>query len=212
MIPKQLIIADHHEVMRSGLRSILGCHEGWEIIGEADNGKDAISLIVEKKPDVAILDDSLPLINGIEVTRTVKARGLPTEILIFTMDDSDALIRESFEAGARAFLLKSDAEGQLTSAVEALLVHNPFFTGVVCEKLLASYLSPSAGSSVALTSRERLVIQLISEGYSNKAISEELNLGVRTIEAIRASAMQKLSVKSTAALVRYAIRNQLVDL
>jgi DNA-binding NarL/FixJ family response regulator len=212
MIPKQIVIADHHEVMRSGLRSILGGHERWEIIGEADNGKDAISLIVEKTPDVAILDCSLPLINGIEVTRSVKARGLPTEILIFAMQDSDTLMRESFEAGARAFLLKSDAERQLISAVEALLAHNPFFTGVVCEKLLASYLSPGAGSSVALTSRERLVIQLISEGYSNKTISEELNLGVRTIEAIRASAMQKLSVKSTAALVRYAIRNQLVDL
>jgi DNA-binding NarL/FixJ family response regulator len=117
------------------------------------------------------------------------------------MHHSDALIRESLEAGARAFLLKSDAERQLTSAVEALLVHSPFFTGIVCEKMLASYLSPKAASPVALTSRECLVIQLISEGYSNKAMSKQLNLSLRAIETHRASAMQKLSIKSTAALV-----------
>jgi len=206
-----MLIADDHEVVRSGLRSILQAREGWEVVAEADNGKDAIALIVEKTPDVAIVDYSLPLINGIEVTRSVKARQLDTQILIFTMHDNDALVRESFKAGARAFLLKSEAKRQLTAAVEALIAHKPYFTGIVSEKMLASYLSTNAAPMVSLSPRERMVIQLISEGYSNKGMSKVLNLSVKTIETHRASAMHKLSVKSTAGLVRYAIKNMLIE-
>jgi DNA-binding NarL/FixJ family response regulator len=211
MAPKRILIADDHEVVRSGLRSILQAREDWEVVAEADNGKDAIALIVEKMPDVAIIDYSLPLINGVEVTRSVKARQLDTQILIFTMHDNDALVRESFKAGARAFLLKSEAKRQLTAAVEALLAHKPYFTGVVSEKMLASYLSTNAAPMVSLSPRERMVIQLISEGYSNKGMSKVLNLSVKTIETHRASAMHKLSVKSTAGLVRYAIKNMLIE-
>jgi DNA-binding NarL/FixJ family response regulator len=211
MAPKRILIADDHEVVRSGLRSILQAREGWEVVAEADNGKDAIALIVEKTPDVAIIDYSLPLINGVEVTRSVKARQLDTQILIFTMHDNDALVRESFKAGARAFLLKSEAKRQLTAAVEALIAHKPYFTGIVSEKMLASYLSTNAAPMVSLSPRERMVIQLISEGYSNKGMSKVLNLSVKTIETHRASAMHKLSVKSTAGLVRYAIKNMLIE-
>jgi DNA-binding NarL/FixJ family response regulator len=211
MAPKRILIADDHEVVRSGLRSILQAREGWEVVAEADNGKDAIALIIEKTPDVAIIDYSLPLINGVEVTRSVKARQLDTQILIFTMHDNDALVRESFKAGARAFLLKSEAKRQLTAAVEALIAHKPYFTGIVSEKMLASYLSTNAAPMVSLSPRERMVIQLISEGYSNKGMSKVLNLSVKTIETHRASAMHKLSVKSTAGLVRYAIKNMLIE-
>ena len=211
MPQKRILIADDHEVVRSGLRSILQAREGWEVVAEADNGKDAITLIVEKAPDVAIIDYSLPLINGVEVTRSIKARQLDTQILIFTMHDNDALVRESFRAGARAFLLKSEAKRQLTAAVEALLAHKPYFTGIVSEKMLASYLSTNSAPMVSLSPRERMVIQLISEGYSNKGMSKVLNLSVKTIETHRASAMHKLSVKSTAGLVRYAIKNMLIE-
>ncbi len=211
MAPKRILIADDHEVVRSGLRSILQTREGWEVVAEADNGKDAITLIAEKMPDVAIIDYSLPLINGVEVTRSVKARQLDTQILIFTMHDNDALVRESFKAGARAFLLKSEAKRQLTAAVEALLAHKPYFTGIVSEKMLASYLSTNAAPMVSLSPRERMVIQLISEGHSNKGMSKVLNLSVKTIETHRASAMRKLAVRSTAGLVRYAIKNMLIE-
>jgi len=211
MPQKRILIADDHEVVRSGLRSILQTREGWEVVAEADNGKDAITLIVEKTPDVAIIDYSIPLINGVEVTRSIKARQLDTQILIFTMHDNDALVRESFRAGARAFLLKSEAKRQLTAAVEALLAHKPYFTGIVSEKMLASYLSTNSAPMVSLSPRERMVIQLISEGYSNKGMSKVLNLSVKTIETHRASAMHKLSVKSTAGLVRYAIKNMLIE-
>jgi len=211
MPQKRILIADDHEVVRSGLRSILQTREGWEVVAEADNGKDAITLIVEKTPDVAIIDYSLPLINVVEVTRSIKGRQLDTQILIFTMHDNDALVRESFRAGARAFLLKSEAKRQLTAAVEALLAHKPYFTGIVSEKMLASYLSTNSAPMVSLSPRERMVIQLISEGYSNKGMSKVLNLSVKTIETHRASAMHKLSVKSTAGLVRYAIKNMLIE-
>lgn len=209
---KRIVIADDHEVVRSGLRSILESHDGWDVVGEAENGRDAINLILDKAPDVAIVDYSLPLINGVEVTRSVKARQLPTEVLIFTMHDSDELVKESFKAGAKAFLLKSDAKRLLVTAVESLVQHKPFFTGVVSEKMLANFLSTNeAAPKVAISPRERMVIQLISEGYSNKGMSKILNLSIKTIETHRASAMRKLEVNSTAGLVRYAIRNRLVE-
>jgi DNA-binding NarL/FixJ family response regulator len=208
---KSILIADDHEVVRSGLRAILESHEGWQVVAEAANGKEAIALAVEKSPDVAIVDYSLPLINGVEVTRNIKIRHVDTEVLIFTMHDSDALVREAFQAGARAFLLKSDAKQHLMAAVESLLNHRPFFTGNISEKMLASYLSLNDGPSVVLSPREKNVIQLISEGHSNKGMSRVLNLSVKTIETHRASAMRKLSVNSTAELVRYAIRNMLIE-
>lgn len=208
---KRIVIADDHEVVRSGLRSILEGHGGWDVVGEAENGKDAISLIMDETPDVAIVDYSLPLINGVEVTRSVKSRRLGTEILIFTMHDSDELVRESFKAGAKAFLLKSDARRLLVSAVESLVMHKPFFTGIVSEKMLASFLSTTEAPKAVISPRERMVIQLISEGYSNKGMSRVLNLSVKTIETHRAAAMRKLAVNSTAGLVRYAIRNRLVE-
>jgi DNA-binding NarL/FixJ family response regulator len=208
---KSILIADDHDVVRSGLRSILESHDGWEVVAEADNGKDAIALAVEKSPNVAIVDYSLPLINGIEVARNIKVRRVDTEVLIFTMHDSDMLVREAFQAGARAFLLKSDARQHLMAAVESLINHRPFFTGNISEKMLASYLSLNDGPKVVLSPREKNVIQLISEGYSNKGMSRVLNLSVKTIETHRASAMRKLSVNSTAELVRYAIRNMLIE-
>jgi DNA-binding NarL/FixJ family response regulator len=211
MTRKRILLADDHEVVRSGLRSLLQTHEGWNVVAEADNGKDAIALIVEQTPDVAIIDYLLPLINGVEVTRSVKARQLDTEILIFTMHDNDALVRESFRAGARGFLLKSEATPHLNAAVEALLAHKPYFTGIVSEKMLASYLSKNREPTESLSPRERMVIQLIAEGHTNKSMSKVLNLSVKTIETHRSSAMQKLSIKSTAGLVRYAIKNMLIE-
>jgi DNA-binding NarL/FixJ family response regulator len=211
MANKRILIADDHEIVRSGLRSILEAHEGWEVVAEAETGTDAIKLIVETSPDIAIVDYSLPLINGIEVTRTAKARQVHTHVLIFTMHDSDVLIRQSFQAGARAFLLKSEARQQLTAAVEALLAHKPYFAGTISDKKLESHFATSAAPLGSLTPRERMVIQLIAEGHSNKEMSRVLNLSVKTVETHRAAAMQKLSVKSTAHLVRYAVKNLLVE-
>jgi len=208
----RILIADDHEVVRSGLRAILEAHEGWEVVAEAEDGKDAVTKALGSKPDVAIIDYSLPVINGIEATRQIRARVPSAEILIFTMHDSDVLVGELLQAGARAYLLKSDARQYLVAAVESLVNHKPFFTGRVSEQLLKSYLTTSSlRGEGTLTPRERLVVQLISEGHSNKQIGTILNLSVKTIESHRATAMRKLNVTSTAAIVRYAIRNKIVE-
>ena len=208
----RILIADDHEVVRSGLRAILEAHAGWEVIAEATNGKEAVDKAIESKPDVAIIDYSLPLLNGVEATRQIHARLPKAEILIFTMHDSDALVGELLEAGARAYLLKSDAKQYLIAAVNALVNHRPFFTERVSEQLLESFLaSHHHKHNGALTPRERVIVQLIAEGHGNKEMGEILNLSVKTIETHRAAAMRKLNLKSTAALVRYAIRNRLVE-
>jgi DNA-binding NarL/FixJ family response regulator len=207
-----ILIADDHEVVRSGLRSILEGHAGWNVVAEAKDGKEAVTKTLETKPDVAIIDYALPIMNGIEATRQIRARAPKTEILIFTMHDSDAIVGQVLEAGARAFLLKSDAKQYLLAAVESLANHRPFFTGRLSEKLLEVFLSSQGHTPAAvLTPRERVVVQLIAEGHSNKKMSSILNVSVKTIETQRATAMRKLNVTSTAALVRYAIRNKLIE-
>jgi len=208
----RILIADDHEVVRSGLRAILEAHNGWEVVAEAENGKDAIAKAVESQPDVAIIDYSLPVMNGIEATRQIHARLPKAEILIFTMHDSDVLVGELLEAGARAYLLKSDAKQYLIAAVEALADHKPFFTGRISQQLLDAFLATHQGKAeAALSPRERVIVQLIAEGHSNREMSEILNLSVKTIETHRAAAMRKLNLRSTAALVRYAVRNRLVE-
>jgi DNA-binding NarL/FixJ family response regulator len=209
----RILIADDHEVVRSGLRSILETREGWLVVAEAADGKEAIAKAIETKPDVAIIDYSLPTMNGIEATRQIRARVPTAEVLIFTMHDSDILVGEVLQAGARAYLLKSEANQYLVSAVESLAHHKPFFTGKLSQQLLDVFLSAAQHGKpgMSLSPRERTVVQLIAEGYSNREMSEILNLSIKTIETHRAAVMRKLNVDSTAAIVRYAIRNKIVE-
>jgi DNA-binding NarL/FixJ family response regulator len=207
----RILIADDHDVIRSGLRSILEAHPNWKVVAEASDGKDAILKAIEAKPDVAVLDYSLPLVNGVEATRQIHARLPRTEILIFTMHDNEALINELLKAGARGYLLKSDANRDLVAAIEALEIHKPFFTAKVSEALLESFLRGTGELGTTLAHRERSVVQLIAEGHTNKQIAQLLNISVKTVEAHRANVMRKLDLSSSADLVRYAIRNKLVE-
>jgi DNA-binding NarL/FixJ family response regulator len=207
----RILIADDHEVVRSGLRSILEAQPRWEVVAEAADGKDAIRKAIELKPDVAVLDYALPLVNGVEATRQIRARVPTVEILIFTMHDNEKLIYDLLKAGARGYLLKSDAKHSLLAAIESLSVHRPFFTAKVSETLLESYLTKAGSAENVLSSRERGVIQLIAEGNSNKQIANILNISVKTVETHRAAAMRKLNLTSAAALVRYAIRNKIIE-
>ena len=158
-----------------------------------------------------VLDHALPLVNGVEATRQIRSRLPVAEVLIFTMHDTDSLIREALEAGARGFLLKSDARQFLVSAVESLAAHKPFFTGKVSEALLETYLSKGCTHEAVLTSREKAVVQLIAEGRTNKQIADLLSVSTKTVETHRAMALRKLNVDTTAALIRYAIRNNIVE-
>ena len=207
----RILIADDHEVVRSGLRKILEAQAGWEVVAEAGDGKDAITKAIETKPDVAVLDYSLPLVNGTEVARQIRARLPRTEILIFTMHDNEQLVQEALRAGARGYLLKSDAKHYLIEAIRSLAIHRPFFTSKVSEALLGSFVAGPKTKKSALSNRERGVVQLIAEGYSNKQIASILNLSVKTVETHRSAIMRKLGVHSSAAVVRYAVRNKLLE-
>ena len=207
----RILIADDHDVVRSGLRQILESQPTWEVVAEASDGKDAILRAIDTKPDVAVLDYSLPLVNGLEVTRQIRARLPKTEVLIFTMHDNETLIQELLKAGARGYLLKSDARRYLIGAIESLAVHKPFFTAKVSEALLDSFLTKPNREGSSLTNRERSVVQLIAEGHTNKQIAHILNISLKTVETHRASVMRKLNLSSSAGLVRYAIRNRIVE-
>ena len=207
----RILIADDHDVVRSGVRTILEGREDWQVIGEARDGKEAIDQALATRPDIVILDYALPLVNGIEATRQIRSRIPGVEILIYTMHDTEGLVRDVLEAGARGFLLKSDARQFPVSAVECLAAHRPFFTGKVSEALLDTYLSKAHTDESVLTSREKAVVQLIAEGKTNKQIGDILSITTKTVETHRATALRKLNLDSTAALIRYAIRNKLVE-
>jgi DNA-binding NarL/FixJ family response regulator len=212
----RILLADDHDVVRRGLRDQLSQHSGWEICGEACNGREAVKLASKLSPDVAVIDLSMPELNGLEATRQIRKVMPKTEVLIFTMHENEQLIREVLSAGARGYVLKSDAGRQVTSAVEALSHRKPFFTAKVSEALLDAFLKsnakPDEGSVFrTLTDREREIVQMLAEGKSNKEIATQLSISVKTVETHRATVMRKLDITSIVELVRYAIRNQLVE-
>jgi DNA-binding NarL/FixJ family response regulator len=206
----RILVADGHAVVRAGLKSILEGHPGWHVVAEAANGKEALEKALEKSPHILIIDTSLPTMDGAEVVRQTRTRLPNIEVLIFAAHESDELVNEGLRAGARAFLLKSEGRGHIVAAVEALAQHKPYFTGGLAEKLLETFLDGNSTPS-ALTPRERVVVQLVAEGKTNKEIGRILDLNHKTVETHRLAAMRKLKVTSIAALVRYAIRNKLVE-
>ncbi|MFE1598316.1 response regulator [Methylobacterium sp. ID0610] len=208
-----ILIVDDHSAIRRGVRAILESHLGFAVVGEAGTGAEAIDLAGLHQPDVAVIDYSLPVMNGSQLTRRIREASPRTEVLVFTMHESEALVREVLGAGARGYLLKSDADQQLIAAVDALSRRQPYFTGRVNQTLLAHFLAhPREGSEPdTLTAREREVVRLIAEGLSSREVSETLAISLKTVETHRSSAMHKLGLSTTAALVRYAVRNKLVE-
>lgn len=210
---RKLLIADDHEAIRNGVRSLLAVRQEWRIAAEASNGHEALSLAQETQPDVAIIDYSLPQMNGLELTQALRREVPRTEVLIYTMHDREDIVQKVLRAGARGYVLKSDPGADLIAAVEALLMRKPYFSGAVSEALLDHFLDSShARNNVStLTTREREVAQLIAEGRINKEMAHILEISVKTVETHRASVMHKLNLKTTADLVRYAVRNNIIE-
>jgi DNA-binding NarL/FixJ family response regulator len=211
----RIFIADDHEVVRRGIRSLLEEHVGWEVCGEARDGRDAVAKVVELKPDLVLLDVGMPGLNGLDAARQILTAMPGTRILILTVHESEEVIREVLEVGARGFLLKSDAARDLVAAVEALQRRTTFFTSSVAEMVLEGYLhrgaDPSKPMKDRLTAREREVVQLLAEGKTSKEVASVLNLSVKTAETHRTNVMRKLDLHSVADLVRYAVRNRIVQ-
>lgn len=211
-----ILIADDHDVVRRGVKSILQSHPGWEVCGEAADGRTAVELAKKLKPQIVILDASMPKLSGLEATRQILAALPRTEILIFTMHESEELVIEVLEAGARGFVLKTDHDQDLERAVTALTEHRTFFATSVAEMVLNGFLDRKRQPAVPrnkeglLTSREREVIHLLAEGKSNKEVATALGIAAKTAEAHRINIMRKLKLHSIAEVVRYAVRNQLV--
>jgi DNA-binding NarL/FixJ family response regulator len=216
----RILIADDHEVARRGICSLLESHPGWEVCAEAKDGRDAVELATSIKPDLVLLDIGMPNLNGLEAARQILATTPNVAILILTMHDSDSVIREVLRAGARGFLLKSDAGRDLVAAVEALESQKTFFTPRVSQMVLEGFLNREKKrsdiednvdpSDNLLTSREREVIQLLAEGRTSKEVAVTLNLSVKTAETHRTNLMRKLGLHSVADLTRYAVRNGIV--
>ena len=206
----RILIADNHEVVRSGLRTIIECHTRWTVAGEAADGAEAIAKAVQTKPDIAIIDPTLALVGGVEMTREIRRRLPKTEILVFTGQESESLIHAVLKAGARGYLLKSDGTRYLVEAIETLTKHRPFFTASVLKILIESFLSKFAKARTNLTPRQRQVVELITEGFTNREIAGLLNVSHKSVEGHRSATMRKLNLSSSADLVRYAIRNKIV--
>lgn len=213
--PLRIVVVDDHAVVRRGVRALLESHAGWIVVAEAATGREALDAVKQHQPEIVIMDISLPELNGLEATRQIAHVSPQTEVLVLTMHHSEELARQVLKAGARGYVLKSDADDNLITAVEALRQHKPFLTSGVTEFMLDGFLKEADGpeqtAKDAITPREREIIQLLAEGHSNKESAARLGISVKTIEAHRANIMRKLHLRSFSDLVRYAIRNKIVQ-
>jgi DNA-binding NarL/FixJ family response regulator len=212
----RILVVDDHAVVRRGVRSLLESHEGWEVCGEATTGRDAVEQSRQLRPDVVVMDLSLPELNGLDATRQILKDGPGIEVLVLTMHHSEELARDVLRAGARGYIMKSDADENLIAAVDTLRQHKPFLTSIVTGFVLDDFIrrgdiAQADCSPVGVTSREREIIQLVAEGRSNKEAASTLGISVKTIETHRANIMRKLQLRTVSDLVRYAIRNRIVQ-
>jgi DNA-binding NarL/FixJ family response regulator len=212
----RILIADDHEIVRRGLKKVLSSRHGWVVCAEAATGRDAIAMAAEHRPDIVVMDISMPGLNGLEATRKIRKMLPKAGILIFSLHYSDQLVREVVDAGARAYLLKSDATRDLLHAIEALATHRSFFTSGAAQTLIDGFCNQDSGKSSTLlrhrlSSREREIVQLLAEGKSSKEVAVALNISVKTAETHRANIMRKLEMHSVSELVRYAVRHQMIE-
>ena len=210
----RILIADDHELFRRGVAAELTQVPGWVVAAEATNGRDAVAFAASLKPDIVVLDLTMPELNGLEAARQIAQADSSARILILTAHESEQLVREVLSAGAQGYVLKSDAGKTLITALQALLEGGSFFTSNVARMVLDGYLrsdSREAAPTQTLSAREREIVQLLAEGNSNKDIARALDISVKTAETHRSNVMRKMGFDSLAELVRYAIRNNIIE-
>jgi DNA-binding NarL/FixJ family response regulator len=216
----RILVADDHDIIRRGLKQLLTAKPGWEVCAEAKNGREAVALAGQHKPEVVVMDISMPELNGLEAARQIKKQLPKTEVVILTLHFSDQLVHDIVEAGARAYIMKSDADRDLVAAVEAVSHRRSFFTPKAAEMVLNGFRKRTATPATAeapqeyrnrLTPREREIVQLLAEGKSSKEVAAALGISVKTAETHRANIMRKLEIHSVSELVLYAVKNQIIE-
>lgn len=211
-------MVDDHQVVRRGIAGLVGdARPEWEVCGEASTGREAVAAAASLRPDVVVMDISMPDMNGLEATREILKDNPGTEVLVLSMHESEQMVHEILRAGARGYILKQDASNDLITAIEAVRQHKLFFTSRVSEVVLSGYLGRATAEAPAdtpfsrLSPREIQIVQMVAESKANKEIANILNISVKTVESHRAHIMEKLGLHSVTELVRYAIRNNIVE-
>lgn len=213
----RILLADDHAVVRGGIRILIEGEWGWEVCGEAATGREAVTLAEKLKPHVVVLDIGMPELNGLDAARQIKHALPETEILIFSSHESEQLVRDVFEAGARGYLLKNDAPEHLVAAIKSLLEHKPYFSSEISQIVFSGYLKAGTPEAAAdeptgrISAREREIVQLLCEGATNKEVATKLGLSVKTIETHRKNIMAKLGLQYFSQMVAYAIRNKIIE-
>lgn len=212
----RVLVADDHEVVLEGVRALIERQPDLEVCGLAANGREAVELAQKTKPDVVVLDMSMPELDGLDVIRLLKKTLPDTEVVVFSAHSSEEMVEEVFDAGAKSYIEKSEASQDLVTAIRSLAEHKPFFSTQTSEILFAKFLVPKARlqqsrMELRLTAREREIVRLLAQSSSNKEVATALGISVRTVETHRATLMRKLAVRSVAGLVRYAIRHHIIE-
>ncbi len=211
----RLLLVDDHPLVREGIRSCLHPHKQLEIVGEAADGREALAKAKELNPDIVLMDINLPRTNGLEATRLLRREAPQTRVLILTVHNNKEYVLQIVRAGARGYVLKDTSPGELVQAIEQVNRGEAFFSADVARFVLNDYVTSSGrrkSGEEELSDREREVLALIAEGYSNKSIASKLGLSVRTVETHRARIMRKLNTHSTAGLTKFAISQGMASL
>lgn len=216
----RLLVADDQEIVRWGLKALLSSQEGWIVCAEASSGREAVALAAQHKPDIVVMDVGMPVLNGFEATRRIREMLPNAQVLIFSDHYSDQLVREIVDAGARGYVLKSDTCRDVLRAVEALVDHRSFFTAGAAQIVIDECCNPplplvsrhAALIRKSLSAREREIVQLLTEGRSSKEVATVLGIRVKTVDTHRANIMYKLEIHSITDLVRYALRNNIIEI
>ena len=211
----RILVADDHEVVREGLKALFKTQPGWQVVGEAATGNEAVRMAGQLRPDIVVMDFTMPELNGLEATRRIRKDSPCTEVLILTMHDSERLAHQSLAAGARGYLLKSDGNTRIIAALKTLAQHQPYLTPRVSAMVLEGFLNPGRAAGEGrlehrLSPRESEITQLIAEGLTSKEIGARLSISQKTVEAHRGNIMRKLNLRSAVDIARYAIRNKII--
>jgi DNA-binding NarL/FixJ family response regulator len=208
----RILIADDHEIVRKGVRDVVESHPGWEVCAEAADGQQALELAIMEKPDIAVLDVSLPTLSGVALARRLRKESPNVRVLLFTMHDDDETVSSGLAAGARGYVLKSDSGINLEAAISAVCANRLYFSWPISEILLDAAMNERKRSKLeSFTIRELEVAQLIAEGNGNKQIARMLNISIKTVESHRAAAMRKAGTRTAAEFVRFAIKHNLIQ-